>query len=588
MNKLLDLLVNLGVQVTDSPYARRRIQFTNTLKLSVLGLFMVYFILSLASHSQFLQAICITLMLTAVGAIYLSYLRWYNIAFTLFLGGFNIAMVVCCNSLDDGSDFSIIYLSTLFLYGSIDGEKRIATLLLNLAISIGSFASVMLLPPHLWWRISLSPGWVSFYHIFNYSFTFSLSLFFTLSIARNQQRNARKLQVARKEAEDQKEAYLEEKNRAEAATQAKSQFLSQMSHELRTPLNGIIGSVHLLLDEEVHNSQKDHFKVLQYSSEHMLHLINDVLDFSKIEAGGMELSEATFNLNESLSKLKAIFEWQFKERGLNIYFDTNEELNRLFLADETRLIQVLSNLLGNALKFTIQGSVIVKVQVVSRGCNGVEVYFAVEDTGIGISEAQLEKIFEAFRQAESATTRKYGGTGLGLSISKALVSLLGGELQVESSPGKGSRFYFTLQLPFSNKAPDRQLRAENLNSLKGMRVLLVDDSPVNRKITRSFLERWEIKVEEASDGKEALELFSKGEYELLLLDLHMPVMDGYETIAEIRKTGSEVPALAFTAALLQDMKDQIHSQGFNGFLQKPFRPEELHRKISEVFKKVFK
>ena len=285
MIKPLDPLINLGVHKTDSSYARRRIQFTNILKLSVLGLFMVYFILSLASHSAFLQAICIMLMLTAVGAMYLSYLRWYNLAFTLFLGGFNLAMVVCCNSLEDGGDFSIIYLSTLFLFGSIDGESGLSTLLINLAISLGSFASVFLLPPYLWWKVRLTPGWVSFYHIFNYSFTFSLSLFFSLSIARNQQKNARKLQLARKEAEKQKEAYLEEKNRAESATQAKSQFLSQMSHELRTPLNGIIGSVHLLLDEEVHASQKQHFKVLQYSSEHMLHLINDVLDFSKIEAG---------------------------------------------------------------------------------------------------------------------------------------------------------------------------------------------------------------------------------------------------------------------------------------------------------------
>ena len=587
MNKLLDRLINLGVHETDSPYLRKRIQFTNTLKLSVLGLFMVYFILSLASQSPFLEAICIALMLTAVGAIYLSCLRWYNIAFTLFLGGFNIAMVVCCNSLDDGSDFSIIYLSTLFLYGSIDGERRLRTLLINLAISIGSFASVFLLPPHLWWRITLSPGWISFYHIFNYSFTFSLSLFFTLSIARNQQRNARKLQLARQEAEEQKEAYLEEKNRAEAATQAKSQFLSQMSHELRTPLNGIIGSVHLLLDEEVHTMQKDHFKVLQYSSEHMLHLINDVLDFSKIEAGGMELSEASFNLNHALSKLKAIFEWQFKERNLNIYFDINEEVNRFFFGDETRLIQVLSNLLGNALKFTIKGSVIVKAQVVSRGSNGMQVTFSVEDTGIGISDAQLQKIFEAFRQAESATTRKYGGTGLGLSISKALVSLLGGELQVESTPGKGSRFYFTLRLPFSSETPNKQLHPGSLSRFGGLRVLLVDDSPVNRKITRSFLERWEIIVNEAGDGKEAIELFTAGQYDLLLLDLHMPVMDGYEAMAQIRKMGSEVPAFAFTAALLPDMKDQMLAQGFNGFLQKPFRPEELHSKISEVFKNVF-
>ncbi len=286
MNQLLDRLLNLGVPETASLYVRRRIRFANGMKLFVLAIYLVYLVLGLASAPMFLAPICCALMLTAIAGIYLASIRLHNLAFTLFLGGFNIVMVVCCNSLDNAGDFSIIYLGTLFLYASFGAEKRLPTLLLNLGISLGSFACVLLLPAHLWWRVSLPAAWVSFYHVFNYSFTFLVSLFFTLSIARNQQRNARKLHLARREAEQQKEAYLEERNRAEAATKAKSQFLSQMSHELRTPLNGIIGSVHLLLEEEVSNEQKPHFQVLQYSSEHMLHLINDVLDFSKIEAGG--------------------------------------------------------------------------------------------------------------------------------------------------------------------------------------------------------------------------------------------------------------------------------------------------------------
>jgi signal transduction histidine kinase/CheY-like chemotaxis protein len=584
MYQLLNRLSNLGIPPTASPYVRRRLRFSNSLKLSVLVLYTVYLALGIACNSPFLETICTTLVLTAIGGLYLSYLRRYNLAFTLFLGGFNLTMLVCCNSMVNGSDFAIIFLSTLFLYGSFANEKHLPTLLLNLVISIGSFASLFLLPAHLWYRVSLPAGWVSFYHVFNYSFTFTVSLFFTLSIVRNQQKNARKLQLARLDAEQQKEAYLEERNRAEAATQAKSQFLSHMSHELRTPLNGIIGSVQLLLQEEIHSSQRNHFQVLQYSSEHMLRLINDVLDFSKIEAGVTELHPLSFNLQQTLYKLKAVHEGQFTERGLKMHFEVDKRLNRQFITDETRLIQVLSNLLSNALKFTRQGSVRLVVQLEAMNREAAQIYFAVIDTGIGISEMQLGKIFEAFRQAETSTTRNYGGTGLGLTISKELVTLMGGELKVDSHPGKGSQFYFTLDLPFGEEKAPKWDAPQALPNLRGIRILIADDSPVNRTIARSFLERWQAIVDEADNGREALELISANAYDLLLLDLHMPDMDGYEAIVEIRKMNPVIPAIAFTAALMKEIENKLLELGFNGFLQKPFRPEELFEKIASCLR----
>ena len=372
-----------------------------------------------------------------------------------------------------------------------------------------------------------------------------------------------------------------------AATQipergAHTLFLSSMSHELRTPLNGIIGSINLLCQEEMLPAQQQHLNVLKYCSEHVLSLINDVLDFGKIGAGQMELSPAPFNLQSAIKKLHLIFERQFVERELNFVMDAGEGLDRTFIGDEMRLTQVLTNLLSNALKFTREGFVKCSVRVQSVTEKGARIRFAVQDSGIGISPEQQQYIFDAFRQAEAAITRSFGGTGLGLTISKKLVSLLGGDLQVESQSGEGSTFYFTLNLSFAmeQKQPITETQPAAMASLKGTRVLMADDNYVNRQITRRFLERWDVQMDEAVDGREALACFYKNKYDLLLIDLHMPEMDGYETIAAIRKIDPAIPALAFTAAVLPELRKKLRDGGFTDVLQKPFKPEDLHGKLA--------
>ena len=582
MKNLYYRLLNLGVH-RDIPLERQsQLRITNLLELYSLLFYILYGIVSICIGSRFLPAMSLTIFLFGMMGMYMNYRRKYAIAKILIFGSFSVVLLVACNSLKNGGDFMVFYFPILVSYIIIhDFKEDLPSAVFNLFITIFCVLGYFLLPPHLFRVVTIDPRWVPFFRTLNYCVAFSVALGYMLFVSNHIGKNATKLVVALTEAERQKEAYLHEKNKAESATTAKSQFLSNMSHELRTPLNGIIGTVQLLLQEEMLPEQKQHYRVLKYSSEHMLSLINDVLDFSKIEADQMDLSVSPFNLKDSLDKLFTVFNKQYKDKNIQLSFKVNQLLDRDFLTDETRLNQVLTNLLSNALKFSKNGTVQCGATVVSANSHSADICFSVKDAGIGINAEQQENIFKAFRQAEVSTMRRFGGTGLGLFISKKIVTMLGGDLQVKSKPDMGSCFYFTLTIPFSDQKAtfvnDEKVSA--LQSLKGIKVLMIDDSAVNRRITRRFLDRWDVEMEEASDGKEGLQLFYKKKYDLLLIDLHMPVMDGYETIAAIRKVDQAIPALAFTAALFPEMQRKLVEHGFTDFVQKPFRPEDLHRKI---------
>lgn len=380
--------------------------------------------------------------------------------------------------------------------------------------------------------------------------------------------------------------------KAEKSAQAKSEFLSIMSHEIRTPLNAVIGMGNLLMMGNPRPDQKDNLEILKFSANNLLALVNDVLDFNKIEAGKVVFENIKFSLPELMQNVCGGQMLKAEEKGLVFSVEIDPILkNKVVIGDPTRLTQIIFNLLSNAIKFTHVGNVWLKVTCIEDRHNIVNVNFLVKDTGIGIEQENLEAIFEPFTQESITTTRQYGGTGLGLAIVKRLLELQGLHMTVESKMGEGSEFSFSMEFPVSTeikplpeeKAPVVVGVAEGINNL---RVLIAEDNLVNVMLMKKLFSKWGITPTIAENGERAIEMVQYGNFDIILMDLQMPVMNGFDAATEIRKMRdpkkANVPIIALTASALFDIKERVFNSGMNDYVSKPFKPDELKEKMQNL------
>jgi len=389
----------------------------------------------------------------------------------------------------------------------------------------------------------------------------------------------------------QKEAEAElrkAKTLAEDAVKTKADFLATMSHEIRTPLNGVIGMANLLIDTPLNDEQKNYVQTLSRSAHVLLSLINDILDFSKIEAGKMHLESASFGFKPLLQDLRDMFTYPFEHKNIHYYERQSPNLPEVVSGDMSRLRQVLINLIGNALKFTAQGSVTLDISVEDEQTDSWRIRFAVTDTGIGISKEAQRKLFEAFTQADSSTTRKFGGTGLGLSISKKIINLMQGELAVQSELGKGSTFFFSINVGKSQEIIAEKLLtptedADTAPSHERV-ILLVEDNKVNQMVASKLLQKFGYAYATAENGEEALKQLAERSFDAVLMDCQMPIMDGFEATKTIRlmeqASGQHVPIIGLTANALDGDKERCMACGMDDYSTKPIKIEELKEKLA--------
>ena len=568
LNKFLSKLSDYGVEEAQKIEEIQRTRLTNILGLIPVMVYLFFIVFGFVNHYYFPVYIGFLLTIGVFISLYFNYIRSYQIAKTILFSVNSLSIIIIYNCLN--IDYSIVcYLFPILMAYEIlfDTKKERAYFIPTFIFSLLCFIFCFILPKGLFYSYTMTEEIRQQSIVLNYVLPFLISIAFLFTIIRIHRDTQGKLIKAREESEN--------------ANKAKSAFLSNMSHELRTPLNGIIGATNLLMHEPASESQKKYYDILQHTSDHMLNLINQILDFSKINENKINLDRNTFNFKETITKLCSVLQAQNTHEDILFSFQIDESLDQMVVSDDLRLKQILLNLLSNAFKFTKAGDIILTAKLIKEINNRMYVRFTVSDTGIGIPEDKLKNIFESFEQADNTTTRNFGGTGLGLSISKQLVALFGSTLKVKSVIDKGSVFTFDIDIEKSIAIETAIDNSKDIRDLKGLRILVAEDNSVNMVILVTFLKKWNAEFTEAKNGVQALEKYNAHNYDLILMDLEMPIMDGYTAITEIRKKDKKTPVLAFTAALYDNMATDLKSKGFTGFVHKPFNPKDLYEKVNQ-------
>ncbi|HET8839242.1 MAG TPA: response regulator [Flavobacteriaceae bacterium] len=379
-----------------------------------------------------------------------------------------------------------------------------------------------------------------------------------------------------------------EKNKAEAAARAKTQFLSTITHELRTPIYAVTGLTHLLLTGNPTQEQKEHLNSLKFSGEHLLALINNILDFNKLEVGKVLVQATTFSLKERLENIMFTLKKSAEEKNNRLHLEIDDTIPQKIIGDCVKLSQAIINLTSNALRFTENGDVWIRVKNQNIKDGEVQIYFEVEDNGVGIPEDIHEKIFENFDQGSEKINNKYGGTGLGLPIVKGIVEIMGGEIKLESTTDVGSKFFFSLKFKIddgdgSHEAEEQERKNESLKNwqkdLSGKKILIVEDNKINQMVTNKILCKHGVKCDLADSGESAIEKVAENQYDLILMDINMPGIGGLEATKQIRKTNLQIPIIALTAVTMEEETQKFLQNGFNDVIPKPYEIDVFFEKI---------